>query len=114
MADEIDFLMKCNGEGIRNDYSPEAVAVLNEHADYCRGVFKSRVKQSGKYDEHYGPRYLFGSRFNTNERVLARIATKATEAEFLQNPTGWILDALRDCASADHWYKYEKDYGDDD
>ena len=22
-----------------------------------------------------------------------------------------VLDALRDCASADHWYTYEKDWG---
>jgi hypothetical protein len=25
-------------------------------------------------------------------------------------PEEWVLDALRDCASADYWYAYMKDY----
>lgn len=54
--------------------------------------------------------FEFGNRYYDNETVLDRIESAATEYEFLENPDGWVMDALRDCASADHWYTYEKQY----
>lgn len=84
--------------------------------------------------------YYFGSRFNDNERVASRAISAVCSAGFnglehvAQPPTAeeievaknniieffekidgktmdyLIIDALRECASADHWYKYEKQW----
>lgn len=82
--------------------------------------------------------YYLGSRFTSNNAVASRLlsavvskiynilynrmdineAEAALELEidnFFQNASGsdldyLINDAMRDCASADHWYKYEKQY----
>ena len=56
-------------------------------------------------------RYYTSVRFNDDETVLGRIRSAVTdEAEFQTNPKAWIMDALRDCASADHWYTFEKEW----
>lgn len=93
------------------------------------------IVSTGDNDDYY-----FGSRFNDDERVASRAisavcsaafnglehtAEKPTEEqietakndiiEFFEKIDGktmdyLIVDAMRDCASADHWYKYEKQW----
>jgi hypothetical protein len=53
--------------------------------------------------------YQYGPRFRDDQRVLARITSAIKdEKEFTDSPMDWCLDALRNCASADNWYNYEK------
>ena len=85
-------------------------------------------------------RYYTGSRFNDDETVVTRICSALTKnaishhmcsnfsgeehellllegiiKSFVDSLSGSemdtiILDALRDCAESDHWYKFEKDW----
>ena len=52
----------------------------------------------------------FGSRFGSDSAIFSRVAHAATEGEVLADPMAWALDALLDCASADHWYMHEKQW----
>ena len=84
--------------------------------------------------------YYFGTRFNSNSSVADRAISAVCSAafnglehtpekptdeqieaakndiiEFFEKIDGktmdyLIIDAMRDCASADHWYKYEKQW----
>lgn len=63
--------------------------------------------------------YMVGSRC-TLSGVLSRLQGKGYQIEqTLASSTAhatlrdWVLDALRDCASADYYYNFEKDYGND-
>ena len=47
---------------------------------------------------------LAGVRFNSNEQVLLRIRSHATEARAMVEPLSWAHAALEDCASADAFY----------
>lgn len=92
----------------------------------------------GMLSEDY--RYYTGRRFNDDETVVTRICSALTKnaishhmcsnfsrtddevlllegiiKSFVDSLSGSemdiiILDALRACASADHWYKFEKDW----
>ena len=55
-----------------------------------------------------------GTRFNSYDAVLARLESMFTEAEFLGEIEYCIDYALTDAAKADHWEKYEEDYGHED
>jgi len=55
-----------------------------------------------------------GTRFNSDEAVLARMESACGEREFMACPGLHIDTALVDAARSDHWYRYEKDYGTDE
>jgi hypothetical protein len=85
--------------------SEAAFQVFCQHKGKARAEFRANPPADGR-DYHLGLRFL------DDNTVLARIESAiASEAEFLADPYAWCLDALRDCASADHWYTFEKDYG---
>lgn len=57
-------------------------------------------------------KYFRGVRFNSNRDVMVRIVSACDDIQrFDNNRAAWIKAALDDCARADHWYEYEKDYG---
>ena len=97
-------------------------------------LFRMRFEESEifekfpKNDEYYN-----GSRFNDNDVVTLRIASALVEeaekelrtndaliiegyiASFVDSLSGTemdqlIIDGMRDCASADHWYTFEKQW----
>lgn len=53
-----------------------------------------------------------GSRFNSDEAVLARVESACREAEFMACPGPHIDAALTDAARSDFWYAHEKRYDD--
>lgn len=72
-----------------------------------------------------GKEFSHGSRFSKDEEVLRRVLCAISSAYGLDqgsNPIAeverkerqhlgsWVWEALRDCASADYWYMYEKRY----
>ena len=54
--------------------------------------------------------YEMGIRFGSDERAIASVTRVATDEEILEDPLAWAFDALRDAASADYWYAYEKQW----
>jgi hypothetical protein len=94
----------CNGfSSERNKFSTQSVALITELLPDLRQAFNPI---DGKQ--------CIGHRCNSVSSITARIESATSEREFLTEPTAWILAALDDCASADYYYTYEKDYGHDD
>lgn len=54
--------------------------------------------------------FHLGYRFRSINRIIDRILSKTTIEDMLARKSEWIQAALTDCASADHWYTYEKDW----
>jgi uncharacterized protein YciI len=114
------FLNRCNGTSSnRKQLSKEAFNVYCATVADARAVFR---KAAAEHEDSLRRGFTFeghelylGRRFLDDNTVLARIESAlAHEAEFTADPFAWCMDALRDCASADHWYKFEKDYGTED
>lgn len=103
----MDFLNICNGYRLGSPrFSQTARSVFQVLVAQARIDFKEAMaSETGP-----GGRYELGYRFENNDDVLTRIESATTEDEFLGNARAWILDGLRECASADHWYTYEKQW----
>ena len=90
-------------------------------------LYELTVASGEKYDDFYA-----GSRFNSNEdlsyRLISSLASyiypKFGNDQLTEMYVGalfsrlsfeekqiLVVDAARDCASADHWYTFEKDWG---
>jgi hypothetical protein len=120
----MNFLNRCNGRHEPCKKLSEASFQLYcQHASKARADFGSLGNGATTFD--YNTRsYHLGRRFLDDNAVLCRIESALSgglfqkpvadidiDAEFQKDPYAWCLDALRDCASADHWYTFEKDYG---
>jgi hypothetical protein len=91
----------CNGfKSPRDRFSTRAVALIIELLPALRRSFQP---VEGRQE--------IGVRCRDVDTITARIESATTELEFLAEPTAWVLAALDDCASADYYYTYEKDYG---
>ena len=103
----MEFLNRCNGiSSDRIVLSGEALTIFSMELPFARSEFMTYMPNGRDTG------YILGCRFYDDQTVLARITSRLKdEAEFLADSKAWCLDALRDCASADHWYTYEKDYG---
>lgn len=115
----MQFLNRCNGTSTKRlRLSSAAMRVYFEHKDKARADFRALAEKCGEGRRGFtfdGSDYYFGYRFLDDNAVLGRMeSVLKSEAEFLADPYAWCLDALRDCASADHWYRFEKDWGHDD
>lgn len=55
-----------------------------------------------------------GRRFNDDDSVFDRLESATNEKEFARRPLEAVDAALIDAAKSDHWYEYEKDWGDDE
>lgn len=96
--------------GLCNGYSTDA----EDYSIECVKIFEDRYAQLKDHAKQLlGCRndVWFSDRFHSPGTVLGRIRSVAYEHEFLNTPDEWILDGMRDCALADHWYMFEKDYG---
>lgn len=113
------FLGKCNGGIMDGERLPEPVAkAVVAVLPAARTLFKGRLDSN----EISNREYFLGSRFETDADILNRIwaavspnslfGPRGTVEQVQHDPLGWALDALRDCASADYYYTFEKDYGD--
>jgi hypothetical protein len=105
---DMDFKNRCNGYSFAAiKFGEGTVATFKMRLGMNRERFidymaTPAAKQDDKYDA--------GSRFFNDMTVLGRIESAASEAEFLADPDAWTLDALRDCASSDYYYNYEKSW----
>jgi len=109
----INFLKRCNGVNYQAPFlSEETKKALLAVLPYARERFRVFMTQNSLQGDS---RYYTGVRFNDNNDVFMRVESAfPTESEVLHAPMDWALDALRDCAGADHWYEFEKDWGYDD
>ncbi len=108
---QISFLNVCNGYqyGVPKP-SPVLKATMDTLLPQARERFlawRRQLDRSKAWDYHF----QMGFRFDDNNAVLLRILSAASEEEVLKDPMAWALDGLRECAMADHWYEYEKDWG---
>lgn len=100
----MEFLNRCNGSHSKAIPATITMTVMFEcHINQARHEFR---------ELNLDPeRYYTSVRFNDDRVVLDRIRSAVTdEAEFQADPKAWIMDALRDCAGADHWYTFEKEW----
>lgn len=126
--------VKCNGVG-GSGYQgvlkhKEAVQSIVDEVVNTIGrdrLYELAVASGEKYDDFYA-----GRRFNSNEDLMyrlvsgiARYVSSKLENDLLiemyvgaqlkmlsyEDKQTMVVDAARDCASADHWYTFEKDWG---
>ena len=128
--------VECNGIG---GYGYQAVfkhkdqiqAICQEVRDLLGDkLWDKMIKQASEvdtYTDYYaGPRYNDVSSNATRlvTGIAKHVSTYLKEDHLIEMHVGailnnltidekvyMVLDALRDCASADHWYTYEKDWG---
>lgn len=125
--------VKCNGVGGQGYQSAmkHKGSILNVVDEVVNTIGRERlyelvVASGDKYDDFYS-----GRRFNSNEELMYRLATglgnyiypKFNNDELTEMYLGaqlnmlsyedkqtLVVDAARDCASADHWYTFEKEW----
>lgn len=102
----MNFLGRCNGY---KTLTPAFSNVAVEKVVDC--LPEARLMMLGYFKEkEHELRLEAGHRFHSDQSVVERIASVATEQEFMAQPMDWVVDALRDCAGADYWYTYEKQW----
>lgn len=128
--------IECNGVGGRGyqavlKHKDQIQTICQEVRDLLGDrLWEKMIEQASKVDSYGG--YYAGSRYNRIDDNAYRLATGIAKQvssyldsdELIEMHVGavlnnltidekvyMVLDALRDCASADHWYTYEKDWG---
>jgi len=128
--------IKCNGVGGSGyqavlKHKDQIQSICQEVRDLLGDkLWDKMIKQASEVDTY--TEYHSGSRYNNVEdnayRLVTGIARQVSSylnddlliemhvGAILDNLTidekvYMVLDALRDCASADHWYTFEKDWG---
>jgi len=101
-------MRRCSGtRWPRQTFSPALIARIKAQLPSVRQDFdREMVKRFGRNGDLEN-----GYRFSDDQAAIARIESATTEEEFLKDVRGWLWDALEDCAKADYWYTYEKDWG---
>jgi len=100
------FKFRCNGiflDGAK--LSPKAAQAVADIFPVVKKDFEAMM--DGGYIDGVGNVY-FGSR-SCVSGVLDRLKGFYSE-DVLTDPYGWTMDALRDCAQADYYYAFEKDW----
>lgn len=100
--------VECNGwSSDRARFSKETVDFVQKmllstktlfETEYCRAI-------------GFGGEYELGIRYKSLDSIITTLESAVSEQDFLHCPTDWIMAALKDCASRDYYYKYEKDWG---
>ena len=128
--------IKCNGVGDSGyqavlKHKDQIQSICQEVRDLLGDkLWDKMIKQASEVDTY--TEYYAGSRYNGVEdnayRLITGIARQVSSYldndELIEMHVGavlnnltidekvyMVLDALRDCASADHWYTFEKDWG---
>lgn len=103
---------KCNGAAYpdstdrRRSMTEQQVKFMHDTFDARRDAFRqARDDKAGRHGE-----YHWGHRFNDNDTLLIRILSQTTVDDMIAHPNEWADAAFDDCASADHWYTYEKQW----
>jgi len=97
---------------------PNGVAAGYQNLDYLKHLFMPHIK-SVRHAYRLGEDEISGSRFCSDDSVWARAASGMYRAEYMPKESEITEEeikhilylSLQDCARADHWYRYEKDYG---
>lgn len=92
-----------------NPLSDEQKEIIKQKLPAAREVMKKEFDAS-----HNDDLQLFaGHRFNNDDDVIWRIESITPERLAGRDPTSEdiIYDALYDCADADYYYQFEKDWG---
>ena len=102
---------KCNGCICPTpELSFDTRELLLSRIDKCRNRM---VRMFGNRNDN--KQLYSGIRFENDETVLARISSAYKEQEItLSNRNKILIDALYDCMSADYYYTFEKDYGEEE
>jgi hypothetical protein len=107
----MNFLKRCNGYSsgtpeLKKETAEAVVSILTQ-ARMAFREWADNEQKSGRDGDFY-----YGHRFNTDSKVLQRIqSAEGVSSEDVSNdPMAWALDALYDCASADHYYTFEKEW----
>ncbi|NCV19741.1 MAG: hypothetical protein EBW42_13495 [Rhodobacterales bacterium] len=128
--------IKCNGIG---GFGYQATLKhINQITEICQEVrdllgdklWDKMIEHASEVDTY--TEYYAGSRYNTVEDngyrlatgIAKQVSTYLKDENLIEMHVGavlnnltidekvyMVLDALRDCASADHWYTFEKDWG---
>ena len=111
----MNFINKCNGIDVGSSVTPEAKAAVKAVFDEARAEFRCFVQDNPTFDhtdgaDHHRMRYL-GTQCSLSG-VLARLGGFDILGyhAIYGSPKAWVLDALRDCASVDYWYAFEKEW----
>lgn len=110
--DDYPFLNKCSGIDAQGAaLSREMKAKVESIYEVCIEVFTEMVRRTPgtKNDVNHRLRYYLGTRCNL-DGVMKRLMGREYQMEWSANLLSWVLDALRDCASADYYYSFEKEY----
>lgn len=130
-------MVKCNGSAYGNIYSAVArhqgkilQMVMNVRQEL--GLTEIMKLASSNHNVVKGDEFYMGERFNNPKDVTSRLITGIADylAKQFDNPELiemralnvietiskedaiiLVVDAHRDCASADHWYTFEKVWG---
>lgn len=95
--------MVCNGYKFdQESFSPKAIEKMRGIYRTARTEFEINPPKDGYY--------YFGSRFHSFDAIVSRIQSATDEESFLQNSYEWVWAALKDCAGADHYYTFEKQW----
>jgi hypothetical protein len=104
----MQFLNRCNGS------ASQTIPLTDEECGFFNstiGPARTQFRQLLANGTLSGDQYLEGYRFSSTNKVIDRIISVADRPVLTEaNTLDWVLDALRDCASADHWYHFEKDW----
>lgn len=109
---EFPFLKRVNGvhHGVA-PLTPEQQKTVESIFNECYREFEAMLKALPDYDSRDGCSHtkglLMGYRCHV-DGVLGRL--QGFSDTFSDDPKAHVMDALRDCASADHWYTYEKEW----
>lgn len=110
----MNFIGKVNGIDLQAaKLSPEAQEAVTAVLPQCREDFRAMMVPN-RFQDDVGSipglsgDFYCGGRFSSDTRVMDRL--RGWSDEVLANPKAWVMDALRDCASADHWYTFEKEW----
>jgi hypothetical protein len=116
---------QCNGFNPASDsgFSDEFKASLTDATRRLRPLFL-HVMRDHFLHSHEHPKHA-GTRFNSDHDVLLRALTgirsfhpdlkndqiESVEGTERNHIDVWAWEALADCAESDHWYTFEKDWG---
>lgn len=128
--------IKCNGIGGRGyqavlKHKDQIQAICQEVRDLLADkLWDKMIKHASEVDTY--TEYYAGSRYHGVEDnayrlvtgIAKHVSTYLKDDRLIEMHVGavlsnltidekvyMVLDALRDCASADHWYTFEKDWG---
>jgi hypothetical protein len=105
--------IRCNGLDMRMIASP--IIHKGEYRNYDATIDQERRRYLARNKSKFGKILYAGPRFKSNEEVMLRVVSSCNDRpHFDAHQTAWIRAGLQECARADYWYQFEKDWGEHD